>query len=111
MDQLDVIAFLSDGASYGKPGIVVERIATHISIIFLIGDRAYKLKRAVSFSYLDYSTTAVREKFCKAELELNRRTAPAIYLRVRAVGRGPHGKLAFDDGSIMGARNAPLFTE
>jgi hypothetical protein len=51
MDQQDVIAFLSDGASYGKPGIAVDRIDTHISIVFLIADRAYKLKRAVSFFY------------------------------------------------------------
>ena len=100
-DQEDVIAFLSDGASYGKPGITVERIETHISIVFLIGDRAYKLKRAVCFPYLDYSTAAVRERFCKAELELNRRTAPAMYLRVRGIGRGAHGNLTFDDGSII----------
>jgi aminoglycoside phosphotransferase family enzyme len=82
MDQQDVIAFLPDGASYGKPGIAVDRIDTHISIVFLIADRAYKLKRAVSFFYLDYSTAALREKFRKAELDLNRRTAPTIYLRV-----------------------------
>jgi hypothetical protein len=75
MDQQDVIAFLSDGASYGKPGIAVDRVDTHISIVFLIANRAYKLKRAVSFSYLDYSTTALREKFRKAALDLNRRTA------------------------------------
>jgi aminoglycoside phosphotransferase family enzyme len=76
--QDEVIAFLSNGASYGLPGVHVERIDTHISIVFLVGDRAYKLKRAVRFSYLDYSTTADRERFCKAELELNRRTAPGI---------------------------------
>ena len=101
MDQQDVIAFLSDGASYGKPGIAVDRIDTHISIVFLIADRAYKLKRAVSFSYLDYSTAALREKFRKAELDLNRRTGPTIYLRVRAIGRGAHGNLLFNDGTII----------
>jgi aminoglycoside phosphotransferase family enzyme/predicted kinase len=100
-DQQDVIAFLSDGASYGKPGIAVERIETHISIVFLISDRAYKLKRAVRLPYLDYSTAAVREQFCRAELELNRRTAPAMYLRVRGIGREAHGNLIFDDGSVI----------
>ena len=44
--QDEVIAFLSTGASYGLPSVHVERIDTHISIVFLIGDRAYKLKRA-----------------------------------------------------------------
>ena len=73
--QDEVIAFLSVGESYGLPGARVERIETHISIVFLVGDRAYKLKRAVRFSYLDYSKTSNRERFCKSELELNRRTA------------------------------------
>jgi hypothetical protein len=100
-DQREVISFLSDGASYGKPGMTVDRIETHISIVFLIGDRAYKLKRALSFSYLDYSTTALRGAFCKAELELNRRTAAALYLRVRAITRQADGNLAFDDDSTV----------
>jgi aminoglycoside phosphotransferase family enzyme/predicted kinase len=99
--QDEVIAFLSDGASYGLPGARVERIETHISMVFLVGDRAYKLKRAVRFSYLDYSTTSNRERFCKLELELNRRTAPSIYLRVRLVYRSPDGHLCFDHGTIV----------
>src|SRR6516164_9785327 len=65
-DQREVVSFLSDGAAYGMPGLGVERIETHISIIFLVGDRAFKLKRDVRFSYVDYSTTASRGEFCKA---------------------------------------------
>jgi aminoglycoside phosphotransferase family enzyme/predicted kinase len=99
--QDEVIAFLSDGASYGVPGAHVERIETHISIVFLVGDRAYKLKRAVRFSYLDYSTVSNRERFCKSELELNRRTAPSIYLCVRPICRNTDGRLCFDDGTIV----------
>lgn len=101
-DQREVIAFLSEGASYGRPAAAVERIETHISIVFLVADRAYKLKRAVRFSYVDYSTPALREKHCRAELALNRRTAPALYLCVRAITRGPGGNLAFDgDGAVL----------
>jgi aminoglycoside phosphotransferase family enzyme/predicted kinase len=101
-DQKEVISFLADGASYGKPSLTVERIETHVSIVFLIDDRAYKLKRAVSFSYLDFSTIALRERFCRAELALNRRTAAALYLGVRAITRGADGNLAFDgDGSAV----------
>jgi uncharacterized protein len=99
--QDEVIAFLSVGESYGLPGARVERIETHISIVFLVGDRAYKLKRAVRFSYLDYSKTSNRERFCKSELELNRRTAPSIYLRVRPVYRRADGRLCFDHGTIV----------
>jgi uncharacterized protein len=95
-DADDVVAFLSDGASYGSPGAAVERIETHISIVFLVGERAFKLKRAVRFSYLDYSTPERRERYCRAELALNRRTAPTIYRAVRAVTREADGRLAFD---------------
>ena len=95
-EQNETVAFLSEGASYGLPGAAVEQIVTHCSRIFLVGDRAYKLKRAVRFSYLDYSTLTQRERFCRAELALNRRTAPDIYLRLRRVTRTAAGNLALD---------------
>ena len=47
--QDEVVAFLSEGASYGLPGAPVERIDTHCSIVFLLDHRAYKLKRPVAF--------------------------------------------------------------
>lgn len=95
-DQGEIISFLSDGASYGAPGAPVERIETHISILFLVADRAYKLKRAIRFSYLDYSTVEQRAAFCRKELELNRRTAPDLYLGLHAITRSGDGRLAFD---------------
>lgn len=92
-DQEDVVAFLSRGDAYG-PGIDhVEHLTTHISHIFLAGEHAYKLKRAVRLPYLDFSTTARRHRFCEQELALNRRTAPELYQRVVAVTRGDGGKL------------------
>jgi uncharacterized protein len=94
--QDEVIAFLSNGANYGLPGAVVERIETHCSIVFLVGSRAYKLKRPVAFSSLDYSTVGRREAACRAELRLNRRTAPELYLGLHAIRRRPSGELAFD---------------
>ncbi|HQT46592.1 MAG: hypothetical protein B7X08_03850 [Acidocella sp. 20-63-7] len=101
-EQSEVIAFLSAGASYGLPGGSVTRIETHISVVFLAGQFAYKLKRAVRFSYLDYSTVTLREKCCRAELALNQRTAPELYRRVSAVTRERDGSLAFDGaGKIL----------
>ena len=94
--QGPVIAFLSTGEAYGRPQAPVERRETHCSIIFLAGDRAYKLKRAVTLPYLDYGTAAKREKFCRAELALNRRTAPELYLAVHAVTNSPLGGLSID---------------
>jgi aminoglycoside phosphotransferase family enzyme len=75
-DQRAAVEFLTRPATHG--GAAVERIDTHCSILVLAGDRAFKLKRAIRFSYLDYSTLALRERACRAELALNRRTAPAI---------------------------------
>ena len=94
--QEEIVAFLSRGAAYGKPDATVERIETHASVVFLAGDRAYKLKRAVRYSYLDYSTPEKREAMCRAELRLNRRTAPDLYLGIRKVTREREGALALD---------------
>ena len=66
-DQSEVIAFLSRPQSLGCPG-PIERIDTHAAIIFLAGDHAYKLKRAVRYPYLDFSTAAHRKAVCEAEL-------------------------------------------
>lgn len=99
-DQAAVIAFLADPATHG--GVRVERIDTHASIVFLVGERAYKLKRAVRFSYLDYSTLDARERCCRAELELNRRTAPELYEAVRFIALAPDGRMSLDgQGEIV----------
>lgn len=98
----EVIAFLSNGANYGLPRAEVARIETHCSIIFLIGNYAYKLKRPIAFSSLDYTTVDRRGAACRAELELNRRTAPELYLGIHTIRRRPNGDLAFDgEGQVL----------
>ena len=52
----DVIAFLANPSTYGPSCTHVERVETHISVVFLANDRALKLKRTVRLPYLDYST-------------------------------------------------------
>jgi uncharacterized protein len=91
--QADVVAFLSDGESYGLPGVEVERITTHAALVFLAGERAYKMKRAVHYSFLDFRTLEARSRALQAELELNRRTAPMLYRRVVPVTREADGRL------------------
>lgn len=91
--QQAVVAFLSEPKSYGFDGEPVTRIDTHISVVFLIGDRAYKMKRALQYPYLDYATLADRKRFCEAELHLNRRTAPMLYRDVVPVTRARDGSL------------------
>ena len=95
-DQAETIQFLSRPASYRGDIESVETITTHASIVFLAGDRAVKLKRAVKYTYLDYSTTELRHGACEAELALNRRTAPALYLSATPICRTPDGRLSFN---------------
>lgn len=73
-----------------------ERIDTHAAMVFLSDDRAYKLMRAVRFSYLDFSTLERREAACRAEVVLNRRTIDDLYLGVRAITEESDGRIAFD---------------
>lgn len=101
-DQGEVISFLARPETYGPAARDIERVDTHASAVFLVGDRAYKLKRAVKYPYLDYSTVDRRETFCRAEVAVNRRTAPAIYRGVRALTREADGGLRFDgDGPVV----------
>ena len=69
----------------------VTRRETHMSWVFLAGERAYKLKKPVRFPYLDFSTLARREAACRAELRLNRRLAPDVYLGVSALTHSTRG--------------------
>ena len=90
-DQGEVAVFLEDPATHG--GRPVERINTHAAMVFLAGERAYKIKRAVKYPYMDFSTLARREWACKREIELNCRTAPSLYLRAVPISRAPDGRL------------------
>jgi aminoglycoside phosphotransferase family enzyme/predicted kinase len=94
-DQQEVIDFLSEPSSYSEGVERVEIIETHASLVFLAADRAYKLKRAVKYPYLDFSTVERRRQACEAELALNRRTAPEMYLEVRGLARTAAGGVGF----------------
>jgi len=93
-DQSAVIDFLGSPAAHANGKVV--RMDTHASIVFLAGARAYKLKRAVRYDYLDFSTAAQRRALCDAEVRLNRRTAPTLYRRVVAITREADGSCALE---------------
>jgi aminoglycoside phosphotransferase family enzyme len=84
-----VLALLADGRTHG--GAAVERVDTHGAVVFLAGERAYKLKRAVVYPYMDYGSAERRRHLCTEEVRLNRRTAPGVYLGVAPVLRGEVG--------------------
>jgi len=88
-----LVAALRRPAAY-PPGLVgaggmIEHLETHISHVFLAGDRAYKLKKPVNLGFLDFSTAERRLEFCREELRLNRRLAPELYLGLVAVTGTP----------------------
>lgn len=93
VDEADVIAWLESGAPFGEPA---RRIDTHAASVFLVGDRAWKLKRPVRFGYLDFSTPEKRRAALETELRLNRRTAPELYLAVHRITRETGGAPALD---------------
>ena len=96
-DQRETIAFLGRADSYGPAVERVEIIETHVSLVFLAGERAYKLKRAVKLPYLDFSTARRRGEACAAELSLNRRTAPMLYLETPPARPRSGGQLCFGE--------------
>lgn len=87
--QQAVMDFLAAPQTHG--GAAVKRIDTHAASVFLAGARALKIKRAVHFPVLDYSTLQNRKVACEAELEANRPFAPEIYRRVVPITRDAAG--------------------
>ena len=81
--------------------VTVKVVETHISLIFLVADQAFKLKRAVKLPYVDFSTPTLRLSCCLKEIELNRKTAPELYLRVRRISRSANGTLCLDGTNEM----------
>jgi aminoglycoside phosphotransferase family enzyme/predicted kinase len=75
----------------GHPG--VTRIDTHGASVFLDGKRALKIKRAVRFPFLDYSTLEKRKAACEEEIRINRPLAPQVYHRVVAISEEPDGSV------------------
>ncbi len=60
-------------------------VETHISTLFFIGDRVFKLHKPVRFGFLDFRERKARRSDCEREVMLNRRLAPDVYLGVADV--------------------------
>lgn len=76
------VDFLSSPRAYAHPVREVEVKETHMSWVFLAGERVYKLKKPVHYPFLDFSTLEAREADCHEEVRLNRRLAPDVYVGV-----------------------------
>ncbi len=96
----DKVNFLSRPDSYiPAPTTVIAR-ETHMSWVFMAGDRVYKLKKPVRFPYLDFSTLERRADACLAEVTLNRRLAPDVYLGLAPLTMTSAGYSIGDGGRI-----------
>ncbi|MGE5517399.1 MAG: AAA family ATPase [Bacteroidota bacterium] len=89
--QAEVLRLLARAATHG--GHRPRRIDTHISTVFLAGDDAWKMKKAVCLPFVDFTDLDARRRACEAEIEINRRAAPTLYLAAVPVTRGPDGAL------------------
>ena len=98
----DKVAYLSQASTYGlgtREAVVLRE--THMSWVFLVTDKVYKLKKPVRFPYLDFSTLARREAACRAELKLNRRLARDVYLDVKPLVLSERGLSIGGAGPIV----------
>lgn len=95
------VQFLSQTRAYPHAPAEVTLRETHMSWVFLAGDRVYKLKKPVRFPYLDFSTLSRREAACRAELRLNRRLAADVYLDVAPLTLADRGLVLGGDGTVV----------
>ncbi len=94
------VSFLSRPDSYIPTPEMVTARETHMSWVFMAGDRVYKLKKPVRFPYLDFSARERRADACLAEVSLNRRLAPDVYLGVAPLTMTPAGYAIGGGGRI-----------
>lgn len=78
-----------------------QLIETHISFVILAGRHAFKIKKPVDLGFLDFSTLALRRRFCREELRLNRRLAPDLYLDVVEIRGDPHHPHLGEPGPVL----------
>jgi len=96
----DICRAMSEPAFYSHPAALVERRETHISVVFLAGDWAYKLKKHKDLGFLDFRDPARRLYFCQQEVTLNQRLSVDVYHEVLGIHDGKDG-LCF--GPVPGA--------
>ncbi|MFO0870633.1 MAG: AAA family ATPase [Pirellulales bacterium] len=91
-EYADRLAFLRRPDVYPDQPLQVEAIETHISWVFLTRRYAYKLKKPVSFGFIDFSTVERRQAACQNEIRVNRRLAPHVYLGITPITFDRHGR-------------------
>ena len=96
-----LIQALQNPELYDHPVDGFQTIETHISVVILTGDYAYKIKKPMDFGFLDFSTLERRKHFCEEELRLNRRLAPGLYLEVVPITGSPEQPVLGGEGDAF----------
>jgi aminoglycoside phosphotransferase family enzyme/predicted kinase len=96
-----LIEALSLPNAYSYPVEAVKVRQTHISVVFLAGPYAYKVKKPVNLGFLDFDSLEKRRRFCDEEVRLNRRLAPHVYLGVVPAVRTGQGIQLEGEGEVV----------
>ncbi|MDH7563316.1 MAG: phosphotransferase [Candidatus Bathyarchaeota archaeon] len=99
-NQKQVVEALLKPDAYDEKPSKIELVQTHISFVFLTERFAYKVKKAVNFGFLDFTTLEKRRFFCKKELELNRRLCRNMYLEVVPINKSDTIKIKGEGKTI-----------
>ncbi|PVX27875.1 MAG: hypothetical protein CW716_00040 [Candidatus Bathyarchaeum sp.] len=99
-DQKQVVEALMKPEAYDKEAGKIELKQTHISFVFLTENFVYKIKKAVNFGFLDFSTLEKRRLFCEKETELNKRLCGDMYLEVVPVTKSDSIKIGGEGEAI-----------
>lgn len=95
------VDFLKKPSSHPDCPTRIEAIETHMSWVFLTHYYAYKLKKPVAFDFLDYRTIEARRRFCEAEVTLNQRLAPGVYLGIIPLAMTKDGQLGLHGDGVV----------
>jgi len=101
MELGELIEALSRPQAYAFPAQQIEVRHTHVSVVFLAGPYAYKVKKPVNLGFLDFSSLEKRRHFCEQEIHLNRRLSPSVYLDVVPIARTSKGIQLEVQGEIV----------
>ena len=99
--QAVLVQSLRDPKLFNHPVDRIEVVETHISYLILTGEYAYKIKKCVALSFLDFSTLEKRRFYCQEELRLNRRLAPDLYLTIVPITGSYESPTIAGDGNVI----------
>ena len=99
--QAVLVQSLRDPKLFNHPVDNIEVVETHISYLILTGHYAYKIKKSVELSFLDFSTLEKRRFYCQEELRLNQRLAPDLYLAIVPITGSHESPIIAGDGNVI----------